>query len=477
MTTDLDEERFEHRFLDLDPEERAAFVARLYEHRGWEAAHGDDRVTVTPPSDAAAEPRTLRVAPDATSPEPSGGDTGGHRTVAADPAALYEMALYAIDRRYCDELFAAFFDATAPTRRQPPPPHARRETSHGESGAHVSTDPAADSTDPGAPARRRRRGTGTPAASTRGASGEGRAAPQTGDGEDTEHAAGGGADASAGEAPGVTLSGRRVTRRGVAVVVLVVAAVLVAAVVASTTSPGSPDGVDPDEPVPPDPAVGDEPVDAGTQRWATTVLERSRGTNGTTDRDPPAAAGGTATPGSGGAAVGGVGGPRETDITSLANETRDRYFSATPTCSRPPGVVTAVVVGALGYGDAYPRRAAGVVWRFTSPLAQHFIGPFDRFVVIMEEPGYEPLLGHDSATLGPVAGTNRTVTQLVSVADGNETATYEFMLTRQPSSRREGCWLIDRMYLVSLNGERVGNDTASATGTAAPGSSAGTESG
>ncbi|MFB6102133.1 MAG: hypothetical protein ABEJ73_06160 [Haloplanus sp.] len=92
------------RLLDgLDDAELAAFVAAVYDARGWETEH-DDGIVVTPPG--AGRPRRLAVPGDGDHVATPVGDTA----TAVDAADLREMVLYAVDADDRERLFRRFFD-------------------------------------------------------------------------------------------------------------------------------------------------------------------------------------------------------------------------------------------------------------------------------------------------------------------------------------------------------------------------------
>ena len=74
------------RLAGLDPVELTAFVAAVYDARGWETAVGDGVVSATPPGED--ESRRLVVSA-------ALGGPGGADAVGADD--LYELLVYAVD--------------------------------------------------------------------------------------------------------------------------------------------------------------------------------------------------------------------------------------------------------------------------------------------------------------------------------------------------------------------------------------------
>lgn len=117
---------------------------------------------------------------------------------------------------------------------------------------------------------------------------------------------------------------------------------------------------------------------------------------------------------------------------------RSRYLEASPTCERPPGLVVAVIVGALG--AAGPDRADGIdaAWRFSIPIGSE--PGFERF---LGRPAFDLLFDHETAAYGPVLDHGGdVVSQRVRLSSPTATRSYRFFLTRQGFGDRAACWFL-----------------------------------
>lgn len=115
-----------------------------------------------------------------------------------------------------------------------------------------------------------------------------------------------------------------------------------------------------------------------------------------------------------------------------------RYLEATPTCDRPPGLVVALIVGALG--AAGPNRTAGIdaAWRFSIP-----IGSEPGFERLLGRPAFDLLFDHETAAYGPVLDHGGdVVSQRVRLSSPTVTRSYRFFLTRQGFGDRAACWFL-----------------------------------
>jgi hypothetical protein len=117
------------------------------------------------------------------------------------------------------------------------------------------------------------------------------------------------------------------------------------------------------------------------------------------------------------------------------------YASLEPTCTRPPGLVVAVQVGALSNNDPETDDGVRTAWRFAAPSNRDVTGPYASFRRLINT-SYRPLLEAETVTYGPVDRNGRTAERTVTVtaATGNSTA-YRWRLTRVTGGQYDGCWM------------------------------------
>lgn len=129
------------------------------------------------------------------------------------------------------------------------------------------------------------------------------------------------------------------------------------------------------------------------------------------------------------------------------NETAAQYLSLSPTCERPPGLVVAIQVGALGTGtDAGIETTYG----FTAPSNRASLGPLSEFKSLFSGGPFAPLTSYESVEYGPVDRTGNYTRRTVAVTDAEgDTAVYEWVLGRQSGGEYDGCWMtevVSRIY-------------------------------
>lgn len=116
-----------------------------------------------------------------------------------------------------------------------------------------------------------------------------------------------------------------------------------------------------------------------------------------------------------------------------------------PSRELAPGQVVRIVMDALKNNDD-KNSGIAVAFDFASPDNRKVTGPLERFVPMVKNPAYAPMLNFKSAEYGTVAVRDDLAQAVVTVvaADG-EKAAYVFRLSKQPDDAGEhpGCWLTD----------------------------------
>ncbi len=87
-------------------------------------------------------------------------------------------------------------------------------------------------------------------------------------------------------------------------------------------------------------------------------------------------------------------------------------------------------------------------YRFASPANRAVTGPLERFVGMLKNPLYRPMLDHASAMFGPVQDDGDVARlQVVLFGRMGEVAAYDFTLSRDEQSE---CWLTDGVMLAPV---------------------------
>jgi hypothetical protein len=118
-----------------------------------------------------------------------------------------------------------------------------------------------------------------------------------------------------------------------------------------------------------------------------------------------------------------------------------------PAPALAPDSVVAIVLDAFArVGDGAATPALDVAYAFTAPANRAVIGSVERFVDVVADGAYRPLLGHRRAARGAIKvdGDHATQRVVVTAADGGLVA-YTFTLSRQSDGAYKDCWMTERV--------------------------------
>jgi hypothetical protein len=120
-----------------------------------------------------------------------------------------------------------------------------------------------------------------------------------------------------------------------------------------------------------------------------------------------------------------------------------------------PAEVIGIVLQALARPDR-PEPDAGIerTFRFASPDNRAQTGPLPRFIALVKNPVYAPLLGHERAIRGGVKREGERAWERVRVVgEDGRMAAYVFVLSRQGNDAEcAGCWMTDAVMRVEPEG-------------------------
>ncbi len=125
------------------------------------------------------------------------------------------------------------------------------------------------------------------------------------------------------------------------------------------------------------------------------------------------------------------------------DEKRDTLPHPDPTLG--PEQVIQIQLKALKRNDE-PEVDSGIAtaFNFASPANRAMTGPLPRFVQMVHNPLYAPMLGYRAEQIGPLEMVGDSVQQSVMLLDAQgRTAVFVFTLSRQEEGRYAGCWMTD----------------------------------
>jgi hypothetical protein len=99
-------------------------------------------------------------------------------------------------------------------------------------------------------------------------------------------------------------------------------------------------------------------------------------------------------------------------------------------------------------GELGQDAGIATAFRFASAANREVTGPLERFVGMLKNPLYRPMLDHSSAQFGPVQFEGDVArVQVVLFGRMGEVAAYDFTLSKDQDTR---CWLTDGVMLAPV---------------------------
>lgn len=111
----------------------------------------------------------------------------------------------------------------------------------------------------------------------------------------------------------------------------------------------------------------------------------------------------------------------------------------------PPERVVRIQIEALGDNDRpHPDAGIEITFRFASPDNRKVTGPLPRFIEMVRNPAYRPMLNHRGARYGKLKldGNHASQTVILKSRDDGRVG-YLFQLSRQTEAPYKGCWMTD----------------------------------
>ncbi len=116
-----------------------------------------------------------------------------------------------------------------------------------------------------------------------------------------------------------------------------------------------------------------------------------------------------------------------------------------PRPAYPPEKVVRIQIEALGDNDRpHPDAGIEITFRFASPANKKVTGPLPRFIEMVHNAAYRPMLNHQGARYGKLKreGNHASQTVILKIGDGSRVG-YLFQLSRQSEAPYKDCWMTD----------------------------------
>lgn len=136
-------------------------------------------------------------------------------------------------------------------------------------------------------------------------------------------------------------------------------------------------------------------------------------------------------------------------------ESTEASESFQPSPDLSPAQVVRIQVEALGHNDTpYENAGIEIAFRFASPANKIATGPLDRFIRLVHNPLYRPLLNQRAAQYGELQITGQQAIQpVILTSQDGERVGYVFFLSQQEDGPCEACWMTDSVIRFSVQQE------------------------
>ena len=114
----------------------------------------------------------------------------------------------------------------------------------------------------------------------------------------------------------------------------------------------------------------------------------------------------------------------------------------------PRQVIAAQLAALRRNDDPHPDAGIAIAFGFASRANQQATGPIARFIRLLKNPIYLPMLNHSTAEFGPTQVESDVArTQVILLGGDGRMVAYDFTLSRDQTTH---CWLTDSVMLAPV---------------------------
>ena len=149
-------------------------------------------------------------------------------------------------------------------------------------------------------------------------------------------------------------------------------------------------------------------------------------------------------------------------VACVSAQRTPRAVPTEPSPKLSPAQVVSAQLAALKNNDD-DDMGIRVTFRFASPGNKAQTGPIERFIEMLKNPAYQPMINYKSDHREPVEVDGSVAKQVVTlVSSSGKRTRYLFVLSKQKQPPCRGCWMTDAvMRLGPMSGPvRVASDAA-----------------
>lgn len=121
--------------------------------------------------------------------------------------------------------------------------------------------------------------------------------------------------------------------------------------------------------------------------------------------------------------------------------------------------VVRIQLAALSRNDTLrPDAGIEITFRFASPDNRRQTGPLPRFIQLVKNPVYVPMVDHRAAEVGePVTSGEKQMVPVVLTARNGARAAYMFVLGKQTEDC-DGCWMTEAVIRIPMDHVSAGSE-------------------
>ncbi len=146
--------------------------------------------------------------------------------------------------------------------------------------------------------------------------------------------------------------------------------------------------------------------------------------------------------------------PQEKNKAESREPSRQPDDKLQPSPKYSPADVIKLQLEALQHNDT-PAKDSGIAtaFKFASPNNQAATGPLERFILLVKNAAYKPMLNYKSAEFGLLEIKGDDAQQRVTLTDADGAkAVYRFTLSKQHEAPYKDCWMTDGVERVVKQG-------------------------
>jgi len=147
--------------------------------------------------------------------------------------------------------------------------------------------------------------------------------------------------------------------------------------------------------------------------------------------------------------------------SAIADSNLDTVRDVQPEASHSPQDVVQLQLTALGLNQELgDNDGIRIAFRFASPSNKVATGPIDKFIGILQNSAYRPMLDYESVEFAESRTRGDEVGVMVKLTmDSGENAGYVFVLSKQNGEPCD-CWMTDRVVRVELDNDSGSSGTS-----------------